>query len=65
MRAALKEFNDRLVHGTYEETDAAFQRAVAVLDKAASKSVIHKNHAARRKSRMAKKLKAMHAAKGG
>lgn len=59
MRAALKHFNDRLIHGTYQETDAAFKVAVKVLDKTASKGVIHRNHAARRKSRMAAKLKAM------
>jgi small subunit ribosomal protein S20 len=59
MRAALKQFNDRLVHGSYDETAAAFSEAVKVLDKTASKGVIHRNHAARRKSRMAAKLKAM------
>jgi len=59
MRAALKEFNDRLIHGSYEETEAAFKKSVAVLDKTASKGAIHKNHAARRKARMAAKLKAM------
>jgi small subunit ribosomal protein S20 len=59
MRSALKEFNDRLIHGTYEETEAAYRKAAAILDKTASKGVIHRNHAARRKSRMAHKLKGM------
>jgi small subunit ribosomal protein S20 len=36
--------------------DADIQKAIRELDKAASKGVIHKNNAARRKSRLAKKL---------
>ncbi len=49
---------------TTGETDAAatLREAVSALDKAAGKGVIHKNAAARRKSRLAKKLK--HAAQG-
>jgi len=34
-------------------------KAIRALDKAASKGVIHKNNAARRKSRLVKKLNAM------
>ena len=34
-------------------------KAIKALDKAASKGVIHKNNAARRKSRLVKKLNAM------
>ena len=34
-------------------------KAIKALDKAASKGVIHKNNAARRKSRMVKKLNSM------
>jgi len=39
-----------------KETAAATQEAIAALDKAAQKSIIHKNNAARRKSRLMKKL---------
>ena len=38
------------------ETKAAIQQAISALDKAAEKGVIHKNNAARRKSRLMKKL---------
>ena len=59
MRTALKHFDDRLVHGTVEETQAAFKEACKLLDKTAAKGVIHPNQAARRKSRMSAKLKRM------
>ena len=39
-----------------ENTEAAVARALKALDSAASKGVIHKNSAARRKSRLMKKL---------
>jgi len=39
-----------------KETAAATQEAIAALDKAAQKGIIHKNNAARRKSRLMKKL---------
>jgi small subunit ribosomal protein S20 len=39
-----------------KETAAATQEAISALDKAAQKGIIHKNNAARRKSRLMKKL---------
>lgn len=42
----------------YEAAEAATKTAVAALDKAAQKGVIHKNNAARRKSRLMKRLAA-------
>lgn len=42
--------------GTGEETQAAVLKAVSELDRAASKGIIHKNNAARRKSRLMKRL---------
>ena len=39
-----------------ETTDTAIVRAISALDKAASKHVIHANGAARRKSRLMKRL---------
>jgi small subunit ribosomal protein S20 len=57
MRNALKQFDDKLVHGSVEEAQAAFKQACTLLDKTAGKGVIHPNQAARRKSRMSAKLK--------
>ncbi|HNP70667.1 MAG TPA: 30S ribosomal protein S20 [Kouleothrix sp.] len=39
-----------------ESSDEAIRAAMSTLDKAAVKGIIHKNNAARRKSRLAKKL---------
>jgi small subunit ribosomal protein S20 len=41
--------------------DEAIRTAISTLDKAATKGVIHKNNAARRKSRLMKKLNAVSA----
>ncbi|MCR5663089.1 MAG: 30S ribosomal protein S20 [bacterium] len=46
-----------------EGAEEAARKASSVIDKAAAKGIIHKNKAARRKSRLAKKLNAMMAAK--
>ncbi|MBI4927283.1 MAG: 30S ribosomal protein S20 [Anaerolineae bacterium] len=45
--------------GTGEDTKAAVLEAVSALDRAATKGVIHKNNAARRKSRLMKRLAAL------
>ena len=61
MRTAIKDFDEQMLHGSYEQAEQAFRAACAVLDKTAGKGVIHKNQAGRRKSRMAAKLKAKRA----
>lgn len=45
--------------GDAEEASAATREAVRMLDRAARKGVIHKRAAARRKSRLAKRLNAL------
>ena len=45
-----------------EDSAEAVRRAMSQLDRAASKGVIHRNNAARRKSRLARKLNALTAA---
>ncbi len=40
--------------GNLDEADAVVQKAIRALDKAAQKGVVHKNNAARRKSRLMK-----------
>ena len=56
MRGALKEFRDQAQHGSYAEAETAFRNACKVLDRTAQKGVIHKNQAARRKSRLSTRL---------
>ena len=49
-RTAVKNAQKAMITG--EETQASVQTAISALDKAAEKGVIHKNNAARRKSRL-------------
>ena len=58
VRTAVRKFREAVEAGNTEDA-ATLQRAAAkALDKAASKGVIHKNQAARRKSRLSASLKA-------
>jgi small subunit ribosomal protein S20 len=61
MREAMKAFNDKLLHGTAAEATETFRKAVRVIDRSAQKGVIHKNQAARRKSRLVKRVAAQQA----
>ena len=55
-RVAIKKARIALESGSIEEAREATILAVKQLDKAAQKSVIHKNNASRRKGRLMKKL---------
>lgn len=55
-RTAIKKARLLVEQGHLEEAREAVHLAVRALDKAASKGVIHKNNAARRKSRLMQQL---------
>jgi small subunit ribosomal protein S20 len=55
-RAAVRDARSTLEDGNVEESRSAVMEAVSALDKAVAKGVIHKNNAARRKSRLMKRL---------
>ncbi|MBC7834793.1 MAG: 30S ribosomal protein S20 [Phycisphaerales bacterium] len=57
MREAIKAYLEKIAHGTATEAQEAFSAAASVIDKSASKGIIHKNQASRRKSRLHAKLK--------
>lgn len=57
LKDALKELHDKLLHANYAECLEPFKTACKVLDRTAQKGVIHRNTAARTKSRLAKKMK--------
>ena len=59
LRESIKVFLDKVAHGTVEEATTAFRSASQVIDRTAQKGIIHKNQAARRKSRLNARLKAM------
>ncbi|MBE0411908.1 MAG: 30S ribosomal protein S20 [Anaerolineales bacterium] len=55
-RAFIRNAHQNIETNNLEEARAATLEAISALDKAAEKDIIHKNNAARRKSRLMKKL---------
>jgi small subunit ribosomal protein S20 len=55
-RTFVKKTRSQIEAGELEEAQATAQVAVKALDKAAQKGIIHKNSAARSKSRLMKRL---------
>lgn len=55
-RTAVKKARRLMEQGQLEEAREAVQVAAGALDRAAQKGVIHKNNAARRKSRLMRQL---------
>lgn len=60
-RTYVKKARASIETGEVEEARQATLQAISALDKAAEKGVIHKNNAARRKSRLMKHLNALEA----
>ncbi|MEW5827454.1 MAG: 30S ribosomal protein S20 [Chloroflexota bacterium] len=58
-RSAIRDARLALEGGEAVESREAVMAAISRLDKAAEKGVIHKNNAARRKSRLMKRLAAL------
>lgn len=57
MKTRIKHFENLAVEGDLEKAEAAFKDASSYLDKMVTKGIIHKNAAARKKSRLAKRIK--------
>lgn len=55
-KVAVKEVKKSITAGSKDEAAKQLAKAMATLDKAAKKGVIHKNTASRRKSRLAKAI---------
>jgi small subunit ribosomal protein S20 len=62
MRDSIKDLLDKVAHGGIDESQEALKKACAVIDRTAQKGVIHKNTAARYKSRLNTRVKAKKAA---
>lgn len=56
-RTYVKKTRTAIAAGDLEAAQASVQDAISALDRAVQKGVIHKNNAARRKSRLMKALK--------
>ena len=59
MKTNIKKFDTVAAENDREAAQNAFKVAVKTVDRAATRNLIHKNKAARRKSAMARKLNAM------
>jgi small subunit ribosomal protein S20 len=58
-RTQVKEARESIASGNKEEAIAEVKAAIRKLDLVASKGIIHKNNAARRKSRLMRQLNSM------
>lgn len=59
LKSSLRKAASSITAGGFEEAKAAVISAIKSLDTAVTKGIIHKNQAARRKSRLTKKLNAL------
>ena len=62
-RSYIKQANAQIAASDPAKAEQATKQAIRALDKAAEKGILKKNNAARRKSRLMKKLNALRAAK--
>ena len=59
LRSALREMRETIAKGDKTTAEATYRNTVSALDKAIQKGVLHKNTAARYKSRLAARVKAV------
>lgn len=63
IRTAMKDYHEAILHGSNEDAQTKLNGLYKMLDQAASTSTMHKNTAARYKSRLTAKLNQKQAAK--
>ncbi len=56
LRDTIKEFENLVEEGKVEEAKSQLKETTKIIDKCASRNLIHKNTAARKKSRLARML---------
>jgi small subunit ribosomal protein S20 len=59
MRTAVRNVTAAIAGGNQETAKTSYQSAVPVIDSLVSKQIIHRNKAARHKSRLAARIRAM------
>jgi small subunit ribosomal protein S20 len=59
VRTVIKKVNAAVITGDAEQARAAYNSAVPVIDRMADKGILHKNKAARHKSRLSAQVKAL------
>jgi small subunit ribosomal protein S20 len=60
MRTAVRGVAAAIASGDKEAARVSYQKAVPVIDSLVSKQIVHRNKAARHKSRLAARIRAMH-----
>lgn len=63
IKSRVRKVQDAVLHKDATAASKALNEAVVTLDRAAAKRTIHRNTAARRKSRLAKRVNSLKAAK--
>jgi len=61
MKTNIKKYANALTAGDVQNAETALRKSISTIYSTAGKGIIHKNQAARRASRMAKKLNALKA----
>ena len=61
MRTAIKQVRHAIDAGDQTKANEAFVKATSIIDRVADKNIIHKNKAARQKSRLSAAIKAISA----
>ena len=59
MRTAIRRVSDAVAKGSKDEAQSSYKAAVPVIDTLVNKRIIHRNQAARHKSRLAARVKAL------
>ncbi|MDD3704868.1 MAG: 30S ribosomal protein S20 [Clostridiaceae bacterium] len=58
LKTSIRRFEDSVKSGNVDEAKELYRKAASMIDKAVAKGTLHKNTAARKKSRLSKKIKA-------
>jgi small subunit ribosomal protein S20 len=61
LRTRLRTVQEAFVHGTVADSESALKAAIRQLDREANRGTLHRNAAARRKSRLVRRLNALKA----
>ena len=59
MRSAIRKVNDAVEAGKKDDAKSSYDAAVPLIDTLVNKKIIHRNQAARHKSRLAKRVRAL------
>jgi small subunit ribosomal protein S20 len=57
LKTSIRRFEDSVKAGNMNDAKELYQKVTSLIDKAVAKGTLHKNTAARKKSRLSKKIK--------